>query len=107
MHTAPPRPAPPPPPPRRAKQRASERTSWTRLVLPPVLSGHVSSLLVHFWRVARSVRPATCDGGGGRFDPESAEGSDALSMEELQKGLRLGLKTKAFVRSPPRDAMLW
>jgi hypothetical protein len=58
-------------------------------------------LLVHFWRVARSVRPATCDGGGGRFDPESAEGSDALSMEELQKGLRLGLKTKAFVRSPP------
>jgi len=49
----------------------------------------------------RGAQRAARDGGGGRFDPESAEGSDALSMEELQKGLRLGLKTKAFVRSPP------
>ena len=30
-------PAPPPPPP--------SRTEWTRLVPPPVLTGHVSSLL--------------------------------------------------------------
>lgn len=32
-----------------------------------------------------------------RFDPDSSGSSDSLSMDEMQKQLKLGLKTKAFV----------